>query len=62
MNTDDATREKSRLNSLLETWSIVGLLNGKIDGSGYGNVITRSFDVTGDYFIVKEKYLFVPKP
>ena len=55
MNTDDAQAEKSRLNQILDTWSIVGLLNGKIDGRGYGNVISKKYGAElGEFFVVDQ--------
>lgn len=50
---EEAYQYKERLNELLEEWSIVGVSAGKIDGFGYGNVISESSGgECGEKFIV----------
>ena len=54
LTTDDAKAIKSRLNQQIPAWGIVGLLDGKIDGSGYGNKISQGYgSECGQYFIVQ---------
>ena len=53
LTTEDAHALKHFLAKLLGDWDIVGLLNGKMDGKGYGNAITQKYPVAGHNLIMQ---------
>lgn len=54
MTYQEGNTYKEQLKQMLGEWSIVAFDHGKIDGSGYGNLIHESYgSECGEKFIVK---------
>jgi hypothetical protein len=53
LSRDEVYDYKEKLNNMLGQWSIVAFEDGKIDGYGYGNMISDDYgDECGEKFII----------
>lgn len=53
LSTNGAKKVRRSLSRMLGKWDIVGLLNGKVDGEGYGKQIMEKYCTPFNYLIIQ---------